>query len=202
MRIHRQHHEIGAPPDFERAGLGFGVAGKCGALLVTVDNIKHNHGKTFAVTDGGTNCHGAAAGSGQVLKRNFRIVHATGSNGAPLREYHISGPLCSPDDLLGRDVRIETLSEGDLLAVTASGAYGPAASPTLFHSHGHPAEVIVSHGRLFLARARQTALEIHDSHADVALDDMLAAPASAPVASSAPGAKRLAARPRVMDSSP
>lgn len=163
------------------------VAGKCGALLVTVDNIKHNHGKTFAVTDGGTNCHGAAAGSGQVLKRNFRIVHATGSNGAPLREYHISGPLCSPDDLLGRDVRIETLSEGDLLAVTASGAYGPTASPTLFHSHGHPAEVIVSHGRLFLARARQTALEIRDSHADVALDDMLAAPASAPVASSAPG---------------
>ncbi|MCE6982749.1 diaminopimelate decarboxylase, partial [Pseudomonas frederiksbergensis] len=80
------------------------VAGKCGALLVTVDNIKENHGKTFAVTDGGTNCHGAAAGSGQVLKRNFRIVHATGSTGAPLREYHISGPLCSPDDLLARDL--------------------------------------------------------------------------------------------------
>lgn len=157
------------------------VAGKCGALLVTVDNIKHNHGKTFAVTDGGTNCHGAAAGSGQVLKRNFRIVHATGSTGAPLCEYHISGPLCSPDDLLGRDVRIETLNEGDLLAVTASGAYGPTASPTLFHSHGHPAEVIVSHGRLFLAKPRQTALDIRDSHTDVALDDMLAAPAGTPV---------------------
>lgn len=157
------------------------VAGKCGALLVTVDNIKHNHGKTFAVTDGGTNCHGAAAGSGQVLKRNFRIVHATGSTGAPLGEYHISGPLCSPDDLLGRDVRIETLREGDLLAVTASGAYGPTASPTLFHSHGHPAEVIVSHGRLFLAKARQSALEIRDSHADVPLQDMLAVAVAAPV---------------------
>lgn len=151
------------------------IAGKCGALLVTVDNIKENHGKTFAVTDGGTNCHGAAAGSGQVLKRNFKIVHATGSTGAPLREYHISGPLCSPDDLLGRDVRIEALSEGDLLAVTTSGAYGPSASPTLFHSHGHPAEVIACNGRLFLAKARQTALDIRDSHADVALDDMLGA---------------------------
>ncbi|MDD0977297.1 phosphopantetheine-binding protein [Pseudomonas fontis] len=164
------------------------VAGKCGALLVTVDNIKENHGKTFAVTDGGTNCHGAAAGSGQVLKRNFRIVHATGSTGAPLREYHISGPLCSPDDLLGRDVRIETISEGDVLAVTASGAYGPTASPTLFHSHGHPAEVIASNGRLFLARARQTALEIRDSHTDVPVSEMLGAnvvslpTAAAPVA--------------------
>ncbi|ROL70534.1 phosphopantetheine-binding protein [Pseudomonas vranovensis] len=157
------------------------IAGKCGALLVTVDNIKENHGKTFAVTDGGTNCHGAAAGSGQVLKRNFRIVHATGSTGAPLREYHISGPLCSPDDLLARDLQIETLHEGDILAVTASGAYGPSASPTLFHSHGHPAEVIVSNGQLFLARARQTALDIRDSHADVPLAAMLgAAPAPAP----------------------
>ncbi|MNS92394.1 L-glutamyl-[BtrI acyl-carrier protein] decarboxylase [compost metagenome] len=155
------------------------IAGKCGALLVTVDNIKENHGKTFAVTDGGTNCHGAAAGSGQVLKRNFRIIKATGNNGAPLREYHISGPLCSPDDLLGRDVRLETLHEGDVLAVTASGAYGPSASPTLFHSHGHPAEVVVSNNQLFLARARQTAVDIRDSHADVPLEAMLNTAAAA-----------------------
>ncbi|GGU52466.1 hypothetical protein GCM10009504_06600 [Pseudomonas laurentiana] len=149
------------------------IAGKCGALLVTVDNIKENHGKTFAVTDGGTNCHGAAVGSGQVLKRNFRIVHAAGSRDTERREYHISGPLCSPDDLLGRDVQIETLKEGDLLAVTASGAYGPTASPTLFHSHGYPAEVIASHGKLFLARQRQRVEEIVDSHADVDLAEML-----------------------------
>ncbi|MDD2046768.1 phosphopantetheine-binding protein [Pseudomonas putida] len=154
------------------------IAGKCGALLVTVDNIKENHGKTFAVTDGGTNCHGAAAGSGQVLKRNFRIIKATGNTGAPLREYHISGPLCSPDDLLGRDVRLETLHEGDVLAVTASGAYGPSASPTLFHSHGHPAEVVVSNNQLFLARARQTAVDIRDSHTDVPLEAMLSTAAA------------------------
>ncbi|MBH3428402.1 phosphopantetheine-binding protein [Pseudomonas alkylphenolica] len=151
------------------------IAGKCGSLLVTVDTIKDNHGKTFAVTDGGTHCHGAAAGSGQVLKRNFCILKVSGNSGAPLREYHISGPLCTPDDLLGRDVQIETLEEGDLLAVTASGAYGPSASPTLFHSHGHPAEVLVSHDQLFLVRARQTALEIRDSHADVSLEAMLGA---------------------------
>jgi len=158
------------------------IAGKCGALLVTVDNIKENHGKTFAVTDGGTNCHGAAAGSGQVLKRNFRIIKVADSSGAPLREYHVSGPLCSPDDLLGRDVRLETLHEGDLLAVTASGAYGPSASPTLFHSHGHPAEVLVSNNQLFLVRARQSALEIRDSHADVPLEAMLSNAAAEPAA--------------------
>ncbi|MEG0860767.1 MAG: phosphopantetheine-binding protein [Pseudomonas sp.] len=159
------------------------IAGKCGSLLVTVDNIKENHGKTFAVTDGGTNCHGAAAGSGQVLKRNFRIVKATGNSGGPLFEYHVSGPLCSPDDLLGRDVRLEALHEGDILAVTASGAYGPSASPTLFHSHGHPAEVVVSNNQLFLVRARQTALDIRDSHTDVALEAMLRpAPVAEPAA--------------------
>ncbi|MFX8899404.1 hypothetical protein ABTN01_20265, partial [Acinetobacter baumannii] len=53
------------------------IAGKSAALLVTVDNIKQNHGKNFAVTDGGTNCHSAAVGSGQVLKRNFEIIKVT-----------------------------------------------------------------------------------------------------------------------------
>jgi diaminopimelate decarboxylase len=75
------------------------------------------------------------------------------------------------------------LQEGDILAVTASGAYGPSASPTLFHSHGHPAEVVVSNNQLFLVRARQTALDIRDSHADVALEAMLRpAPAAPPAA--------------------
>ncbi|MNE67152.1 acyl carrier protein [compost metagenome] len=32
---------------------------------------------------------------------------------------------------------------------------------------------MVSHNRLFLARARQSAVEIRDSHADVALDELL-----------------------------
>jgi diaminopimelate decarboxylase len=149
------------------------IAGRCAALLVTVDNIKENHGKVFAVTDGGTNCHAAAVGSGQVLKRNFKIVNATGPKSPTLKTYHISGPLCNPDDLLGRDVELEELQVGDILAVTASGAYGPTASPTLFHSHGYPAEIVASNGKLILIRRRETVEDTISFHADVSLQALL-----------------------------
>lgn len=149
------------------------IAGRCAALLVTVDNIKENHGKIFAVTDGGTNCHSAAVGSGQVLKRNFRIVKAAGSKKSEVKTYHVSGPLCNPDDLLARDIQIEELEVGDILAITASGAYGPTASPTLFHSHGYPAEVLAANNRLILVRRRDTVGDILSPHSDEPLYRLL-----------------------------
>jgi diaminopimelate decarboxylase len=45
---------------------------------------------------------------------------------------------------------------GDLIGVFRSGAYGPSASPVLFLSHGHPAEVLVADGRHHLIRDRDT----------------------------------------------
>jgi len=151
------------------------VVGKSAALYVTVDSIKKNHGKTFAVTDGGTNCHSAAVGSGQVLKRNFNIINVTGSNTGGRNVYHVAGPLCNPDDLLGRDIELETVQVGDILAITASGAYGPTASPTLFHSHGYPAEIIAAHGKLILARHRDSVEDIIGAHVDVPLNQLLGA---------------------------
>jgi hypothetical protein len=49
------------------------------------------NGKTFAVTDGGTNCHSAAVGTGQVLKRNFNMINVTTQNIGELGTYHEDG---------------------------------------------------------------------------------------------------------------
>ena len=149
------------------------IVGQPGTFLVTVDNIKENHGKTFVVTDGGTNCHSSAIGSGQVIKRNFPIENLNKRLHAEKHEYHLSGPLCNPDDLLGRNVSIDTIYEGDVLAVLASGAYGATASPVLFHSHGYPAEVIASAGQLFLARPRDTTTAIVDQYAAIDVNQLL-----------------------------
>jgi len=146
------------------------IAGKSGTFLVEVDNIKINHGKKFVVTDGGTNCHSSAVGSGQVIKRNFPIQNLSENINAEFQEYHVSGPLCNPDDLLGRNVMISEINEGDILAITSSGAYGPTASPVLFHSHGYPAEVVMAGENFFLARARDTAESILATHNNVDVD--------------------------------
>lgn len=132
------------------------IMGKAGQLVVQVNNIKNNHGKTFLVTNGGTNCHLAAIGTGSVIKKNFPLENISAEPGDEEETYHVSGPLCSPDDLLGRNVKLKASKTGDYLRVKMSGAYGPTASPVLFHSHGYPAEILIDGEETYLIRKRDS----------------------------------------------
>lgn len=143
------------------------IIGTAGAFVVRVNNIKVNHGKTFAVADGGTNCHSSAAGAGRVVKRNFPTENISAAPDAEEFEYQVSGPLCNPDDLIGRNLRLKEVNVGDILAVTSSGAYGATASPALFHSHGYPAEVLVYQDKVHLIRRRDTVDDIISNHLEV-----------------------------------
>ncbi|UUU22447.1 alanine racemase [Streptomyces sp. DSM 40750] len=70
--------------------------------------------------------------------------------------YTLTGPLCTPNDVVAKKVELPEVRPGDLLGVERSGAYGPTASPGLFLSHGYPAEVVVHRGRAHLVRERDT----------------------------------------------
>jgi diaminopimelate decarboxylase len=132
------------------------ILGTAGYMAVQVNNIKENHNKTFIVTDGGTNCHSAAAGSGRVVKRNFPMENISASTNAKEMEYQVAGPLCSPDDIIGRNIKLKAVKEGDILVVKSSGAYGPSSSPGLFHSHGFPAEILLHNGASHLIRKKDS----------------------------------------------
>ncbi|WP_219008449.1 hypothetical protein [Aquimarina litoralis] len=136
------------------------IAGTAGYFAVTVNNIKENHGKTFLVTDGGTNCHSAAAGSGRVVKRNFPMQNISAPSNAMKQIYQVSGPLCSPDDIVGRNMELKETKVSDVLLVGFSGAYGPSSSPGLFHSHGFPAEVLMYEKKSYLIRKGDTTSDI------------------------------------------
>jgi diaminopimelate decarboxylase len=69
----------------------------------------------------------------------------------------VVGPLCTPLDTLGRDVKLPNPEVGDLLGVFQSGAYGLTASPVNFLSHPTPAEVLIEGGAVRLIRARGAA---------------------------------------------
>jgi diaminopimelate decarboxylase len=135
------------------------------ALFVTrVNSIKESHGKKFAICDGGTNCHLSAVGLDSVVKRNFPIFNLSNRDQTVTDCYQVAGPLCNPDDLLARKVDLPVISVSDLLAVSASGAYGPTASPTLFHSQGYPAEVLIESGETYLIRKRDQPEDIIERH--------------------------------------
>ncbi len=134
--------------------LGRYLTATSGTYVVRVRYVKESMGERFAVADGGTNHHMAAVGIGSFVKRNFPMRVLNRVDEAPSESWHVTGPLCTPNDTLGKKVELPPVRPGDLIGVERSGAYGPTASPVLFLSHGYPAEVLVHGGQAHLVRSR------------------------------------------------
>jgi len=139
--------------------LGRYLTAMSGTYVVRALYVKESMGHHFVVADGGTNHHMAAVGIGSFVKRNFPIQLLSRHDGAP-REYTVTGPLCTPNDVIGKKVSLPPVQPGDLIGVGRSGAYGPSASPGLFLSHGFPAEVLVHQGKPYLIRERDRVEDI------------------------------------------
>ena len=94
-----------------------------GVYITRVVNVKSVGGKSHAFVDGGIHVHNPGIGLGRMLHANPRFFFP--GAGASSRESttQIVGSLCTPADLLGRDVAAPNLHEGDLVAVSNAGAY-------------------------------------------------------------------------------
>jgi diaminopimelate decarboxylase len=136
--------------------LGRYLTAPAGIYVIRVRYTKTSMGERFAVADGGTNHHMAAVGIGSFIKRNFPVGVLNRADEPPSDPWNITGPLCTPNDTLVKAALLPPVQPGDLIGVFRSGAYGPSASPVLFLSHGHPAEVYVADGRHYLVRERDT----------------------------------------------
>ena len=98
--------------------------------------------------NGGMNHHLAASGNlGQTIKRNYPIALLEKLDRPDEEIVEITGPLCTPLDVLGRTVRLPKADVGDLIGIFQSGAYTLSASPTGFLSHELPVEVWVESGK-------------------------------------------------------
>ncbi len=116
--------------------LGRYLVGEAGIYLTKVIDIKQSFGETFLITDGGMNHHLAASGNlGQVIRRNYPVAIANRLTSEQWQTVTISGPLCTPLDVLASGVDLPRAEVGDIIAVFQSGAYGLSASPQGFLSH-------------------------------------------------------------------
>jgi diaminopimelate decarboxylase len=135
--------------------LGRYLTAKSGIYITKALYTKQSRDENFIVADGGTNHHMAAVGIGSFVKRNFPIKLLTNKDGINEHlTYNISGPLCTPNDTIAKKLELPPVSQGDLIGILNSGAYGPTASPTGFLSHGFPAEVLTYQGDQYLIRQR------------------------------------------------
>ena len=124
--------------------LGRYIVGEAGVYVSRVVDKKISRGKTFLVVDGGLHHQLAASGNfGQVIRRNYPVAIGGRNGDGPSETVSVVGCLCTPLDLLAKDMELPVADIGDLVVVFQAGAYGLTASPTAFLSHPAPVEVLV-----------------------------------------------------------
>lgn len=138
--------------------LGRYFVGEAGVFVTKVQYIKQSKGINFAICDGGSNAHAAAAQAAS-FKRNFPVsLVRPGISDTEI--WNISGPLCTPTDLIAQGLETPPLKAGDLVRIDQSGAYGMTFSPVSFLSFESPAEVLIDGEDVFLIR-HKTSIEAH-----------------------------------------
>jgi diaminopimelate decarboxylase len=128
---------------------GRALTGNAQMLLASVVTTKESaEGVTFAITNAGINiAEGAQHEYHQLLPVN--------RHGEPRRRvYAVTGPICSPADVLYPAVELPELRPGDSLAIMDAGAYFVPFSTSF--SFPRPAVVMVEDGRDLLLRGGET----------------------------------------------
>jgi len=131
------------------------LVGECGVYITRIIDIKVSRGKKFLIVDGGMNHHLAASGNlGQTIKRNYPVALLNKLSAPAAESADVVGPLCTPLDVLARNVNLPQAEVGDLFGVFQSGAYARSASPLAFLSHRTPPEILVSGENAGVIRSR------------------------------------------------
>ena len=143
--------EIFAPLDLALAfEPGRVLAGPAGVLVTRVLYIKEGLGKRFVIVD--------AAMNDLIRPALYDAWHdivpvRLPPPGAALSAADVVGPVCESGDTFAIDRALPPLAEGDLLALTAAGAYGAVMSST-YNSRLLVPEVMVAGERYAVIRAR------------------------------------------------
>lgn len=104
--------------------LGRAVVGQCGSLISSVLYVKEGEVKKFAILD---------AGFTELIRPAMydayhRIENL--SSDLPQETYDVVGPICESSDVFGKDVSLNQVKRGDLIALRSAGAYGEVMSST------------------------------------------------------------------------
>ncbi|MEA3640937.1 MAG: diaminopimelate decarboxylase [Lamprobacter sp.] len=154
---------------------GRAIAGNAGLLLTRVEYLKPTPTHRFAIVDAAMNdllrpaLYGAeqeilpvrSPSRGESAERSGisldNLPSEQTQESAP-ELYEIVGPVCETGDFLGRARRL-ALTEGDLLAIRGSGAYGFSMSSN-YNSRPRAAEVMVDGDQVHLVRRRESISEL------------------------------------------
>ncbi|WP_020159060.1 diaminopimelate decarboxylase [Methylobacter marinus] len=133
---------------------GRAIVGNAGILVTQVEYLKPTAHKNFAIVDAAMN---------DLVRPSLYsawqdIIPVNKQSQEPEMRWDIVGPVCETGDFLGKE-RMLKISQGDLLAIRSSGAYGFTMSSN-YNSRPRVAELMVDGGNLHLIRARETIAQL------------------------------------------
>ncbi|MCF6252083.1 MAG: diaminopimelate decarboxylase [Methylococcaceae bacterium] len=143
QRLGHSNYEIALEP-------GRAIAGNAGILVTRVEYLKPTEYKNFAIVDAAMN---------DLVRPSLYsawqdIITVNKESSVTENIWDIVGPVCETGDFLGKD-RSLRLSQGDLLAIRSSGAYGFTMSSN-YNSRPRVAEVMVDGSDFHLIRERES----------------------------------------------
>lgn len=97
---------------------GRSVVGQCGSLITKVLYVKEGLKKSFAIVDAGFTELIRPA-----LYQAYHKIENCSSEEA-ICKYDVVGPICESSDVFGKDVPLNQVKRGDIIAIRSAGAYG------------------------------------------------------------------------------
>lgn len=128
--------------------LGRFLVAEAGWYAAEVIDLKCTHGRYFAVLRGGTHHFRLPAAWG--YSHPVAVLPVEGWRYPFVRPQvravcvDVVGELCTPRDVLARQVWVERLRVGDIVVFPLAGAYGWEISHHDFLSHPHPAQLVLN----------------------------------------------------------
>ena len=98
--------------------LGRAVVGQMGSLITRILYVKQGMAKQFAIVDAGMTDLIRPA----LYQASHKIENL--SSEGPLHAYDVVGPICESSDVFAKDIELNTVHRGDLIAMRSAGAYG------------------------------------------------------------------------------
>lgn len=97
---------------------GRSIVGQCGSLISKVLYVKEGSSKRFAILDAGFTELIRPA-----LYQAFHKIENISSE-EEIEKYDVVGPVCESSDCFGKEVDLNRIHRGDLIALRSAGAYG------------------------------------------------------------------------------
>ncbi|MEG0229051.1 MAG: diaminopimelate decarboxylase [Oscillospiraceae bacterium] len=126
-----------------------------GIYVTKIIEKKESQNNVFLICDGGSNHHANSAFLGRIARGNFPIKAITKKqrNIDENELVTITGPLCSPTDVIGKNISLKKCDADDLIVIEKSGAYGLTNSPLFFILHPLSKEIIIKNNEAIISQS-------------------------------------------------